>query len=56
MSEGVLCILGPGKEVVPAVLIFLAVCPELASKFLDLLLSLAVHLGMVSGRQVYSDP
>ncbi len=37
----------------PAVLIFLAVCPEVPSEFLDLPLSLAVHLWMVTGEQAY---
>ncbi len=56
LSEGVLCILGPWEETAPAILIFLAVCLEVTSLFLDLPLSLAVRLWMVTGRQAHSEP
>ncbi len=55
-SEGVLCILGPGEEAAPAVLIFLTVCLEVTSEFLDLPLSLAVRLWVVAGGQAHRDP
>ncbi len=48
LTEGTLCILGPQEETAPAVLIFLAVCPEVPSEFLDLPLSLAVGPWMVT--------
>ncbi len=53
LPEGILCILDPGEEAVPAELVFLAVCPEITSKFLDLPLSL--RLGMVTGEQAHCD-
>ncbi len=56
LSEGVLCILGPWEEAAPALLIFLAVCPEVMSEFLDLPLSLAVRQWMVTGGQAHRDP
>ncbi len=55
-SEEVLCILGPGEEAAPAVLIFLTVCSEVTSEFLDLPLSLAVPLWVVAGGQALRDP
>ncbi len=55
LSEGVLCILGPQEETAPAVPIFLAVCPEVTSKFLVLLLSLAIRLRMVTRGQAHRD-
>ncbi len=55
MPEGVLCILGPREEAAPAVLVPVAVCPEVTSEFLDLTLSLAIRLGMVAGGQAHSD-
>ncbi len=56
LPEGIMCILGPGKEAVPAVLVFLVVCPEVTSEFLDLPLSLAICLGMVTEGQAHRDP
>ncbi len=56
MPEGILCILGPWEEAAPAVLVLLAVCPEVASEFLNLALSLAVRLGMVAGGQAHLEP
>lgn len=47
LSKEVLCILGPGKETVPALLVFLEVCPDVPSEFLDLPLSMAISLQMV---------
>ncbi len=45
LTEGILCILGPREETAPAELIFLAVCPEVPSEFLDLPLSLPLVCG-----------
>ncbi len=56
MPKGILRILGPWEEAAPAVLVFLTVCPEVASEFLDLTLSLAIRLGMVARGQAHSDP
>ncbi|XP_016397843.1 netrin receptor DCC-like, partial [Sinocyclocheilus rhinocerous] len=53
LSEGVLCILGPWEEAGPAVLVILAVCPDVTPEFLDLALSLAVSLGMITGGQAH---
>ncbi len=50
LSEGVLGILCPGEESAPAVLIVRAVRRKVTSELLDLTLSLAICLGMVSGR------
>ncbi len=47
--------LAPREEASPAVLIFLAVCPEVPSKLLDLPLSLAIHLRMETVRQAHHD-
>ncbi len=55
LPEGVLCILGPGKETVSAVLVVMAVGPEIPPNFLYLPLSLAVGLGVVSGGQADRD-
>ncbi len=49
LPEGVLCILGPGKETVPAVLVVIAVGPEVPPYLLYLPLSLAVGLWVKSG-------
>ncbi len=43
------------EKTAPAVLILLAVCPEVPSEFLYLPLSLAVCLGMVTGGQAHRD-
>ncbi len=55
LSDGVQCILVPGKETVPAVLVVIAVGLEIPPNFLYLLLSLAVGLGVVSGGQADRD-
>ncbi len=54
--KGVLCTLVPKEEATPAVLVPVAVCPEVTSELLDLALSLAIRLGMVAGGQAHSDP
>ncbi len=55
LPEGVLCILGPGKETVPTVLVVIAVGQDIPLNFLNLPLSLAIGLGVVSGGQAYRD-
>ncbi len=47
----ILCILGPRKVLAPAVLVVMTVGPEVAPDLLDLPLSLAIHLQVVSGGQ-----
>ncbi len=53
LLERILCILGPREEAVPAVLVVMAVGPEIPPNFLYLPPSLAVGLGVISGGQAY---
>ncbi len=55
LTEGILCIFCPREETAPAELIFPAVCPEVPSEFLDLPLSLAISLWMITGGQAHCD-
>ncbi len=52
---GIMCILGPREEAVPAVLVVMAVRPEIPPNLLYLPLSLAVCVGVISGGQAYRD-
>ncbi len=47
MLEGILCILGPREEAVPAVLVVMTVGPEISPNLLNLSLSLAISLGVI---------
>ncbi len=48
LLEGILCILGPREETVPAVLVVMTVGPEISPNLLNLPLSLAVSLGVIT--------
>lgn len=48
LSEGILGVIHPGKELAPAVLVLVAVGPQVSPNFLDLALSMAIVLGMVA--------
>lgn len=55
LPEGVLCILGPQEEAVSTVLVVITVGPEISPYLLDLLLSLAIGLGVISREEVDGD-
>ncbi len=49
LLEGILCILGPGEETVPVVLLVMTIGPEISPNLLYLPFSLSISLGMISG-------
>lgn len=51
LTDGVLCVLDPGKEWAPAVLVGMAVCPQEASYFLDLPLCLHFGLWVITSKE-----
>ncbi len=56
LTEWILCVLGPEKETVPAVLVLVAETPKVPPNVLDLPLCLAVGLWMIPRCETYGDP
>ena len=55
LAKRVLCIFCPGEVLAPAVLVLVAVRPQVSPNFLYLVLSLAVGLWVVTGGKTYRD-